>query len=137
MSNFWGAVQYCPPFCFGRWAGSCAAVGFPRSAIHCPPFGAHSPLVPLAHSPLPIVRRRPSADRCPFSAVGLPSGIVRQPIRVGACRTTAGSVPHARNPPGCRCARFIGAGVRLFSRHCACACAGRGRALRGRGTSRR
>ena len=24
--------QYCPPFCFGCWAGSCTAVGFPRSA---------------------------------------------------------------------------------------------------------
>ena len=101
--------HHCPPFCFGCWAGSCTAVGFPRSAIHCPL----------------------SAVCC------LPYDSGRQPIRAGACRTTAGSVPQARNPPGCRCARFIGAGARLFSWHCACACAGRGRALRGRGTLRR
>ena len=24
--------HHCPPFCFGCWAGSCTAVGFPRSA---------------------------------------------------------------------------------------------------------
>ena len=68
--------QYCPPFCFGRWAGSCAAVGFPRSAIHCPL----------------------STVCC------LPYDSGRQPIRAGACRTTAGmrsACPESARLPVC------------------------------------
>ena len=68
--------HHCPPFVSGCWAGSCTAVGFPRSAIHCPL----------------------STVCC------LPYDSGRQPIRAGACRTTAGmrsACPESARLPVC------------------------------------